>query len=165
MNILGIDPGYERLGVAIIKKESDQESLVYSDCVETDRSLDHYTRLETIGKEIKKVINQFTPSLMAIETLLFNKNHKTALLVAEARGVVLFQAAVSGVEVYELSPLQIKQAMTGYGRGEKKQVKEMVDRLIKPEKKIKHDDEYDAIAAALAAGADSLYLARLKKTL
>jgi len=86
---------------------------------------------------------------MAIENLFFNSNQKTALKVSEARGIIMYQALSGGLKVFEYTPLQIKIAITGYGRGDKKQVTDMLHHLIKIDKKIKYDDEYDAIAVGL----------------
>jgi len=150
MRIIAIDPGYERLGIAILEKEPKQkEVLVYSDCFKTSSTLPHEERLLLIGKELERVILEFKPSALSLEHLFFSNNQKTALLVSEARGVILFQAALHGLKIYEYHPNEIKIAVTGYGKSDKKQVISMVERLVKINKVIKHDDEYDAIAVGL----------------
>lgn len=150
MKIISIDPGYERVGIAIIEKEDGQkEKLVYSDCFKTSAKLPLTERLFLIGQEVDEIIKKYKPEALAIETLFFTSNQKTVMGVSEARGVIMYQALLNQIPVFEYTPLQIKIAVTGYGRGDKKQVTEMVTRLIKIEKEIKHDDEYDAIAVGL----------------
>jgi crossover junction endodeoxyribonuclease RuvC len=150
MRIISIDPGYERMGVAIIDKvQGGKETLIFSECFQTSAKISHDKRLGLIGSEIEKVIKEFEPKALAIENLFFKTNAKTAMHVAEARGVMLYEAAKNGLEVKEFTPMEIKVAVTGYGKSEKTQVTEMVKRLIKIDKKIKYDDEFDAIAVGL----------------
>ncbi|OGD68296.1 crossover junction endodeoxyribonuclease RuvC [Candidatus Campbellbacteria bacterium RIFCSPLOWO2_01_FULL_34_15] len=150
MKIISIDPGYERVGIAIIEKEDGQkEKLIYSDCFKTSAKLPLTERLFLIGQEINKIIREYGAKALAIETLFFTNNQKTVMGVSEARGVIMYQAMLNKIPVFEYTPLQIKIAVTGYGKSDKKQVTDMVLRLIKIEKKIKHDDEYDAIAVGL----------------
>jgi crossover junction endodeoxyribonuclease RuvC len=151
MRILGIDPGYERLGISII--ESGQKpKLVFSDCFKTLAKDEHSKRLAQIHKEIENIIKKYKPEKLGIETLFFNKNVKTAIKVAEARGIILALAEKSGLEIFEISPQQIKIAVTGYGKSDKNAVAKMVPLLVEidKEKSINLDDEFDAIAAALA---------------
>lgn len=155
MRVLGIDPGYERLGIAIVERKDGKEHLIYSDCFKTSPKDPHYKRLRDIGEELEKVIQTHKPDSLAIETLFFNTNQKTAMSVAEARGTVLYTCARNNLKVYEYSPLQIKVAVTGNGRTDKQGVIKMIPLLISLEKEIKHDDEYDAIAAALTFLASS----------
>ena len=149
MLVLSVDPGYERLGIAIIEKSDGKEELIYSDCLRTDKELSYADRLFEISSEIENLINKYEPSIFASESLFFAKNQKTAIDVAGVRGVLLHTAKQHGLQVFEYTPLQIKIAVTGFGRSDKKQVTEMVKRLIKIEKQIKLDDEYDAIAVGL----------------
>ncbi len=150
MKILSIDPGYERLGVAIVKKNpGEKEKLVYSNCFKTSAKLSFHDRLVLIGKEVKRLIKEFEPTALAIETLYFNTNQKTAINVAEVCGVIKYEALSAKLKLYEYTPLQVKIAVTGYGRGDKKQVISMINRLITIDKKITHDDEFDAIAIGL----------------
>lgn len=152
--ILAIDPGYERLGIAVIKKQGSKETLLFSECFHTPKEKTHGERLAMLALEVEKVIAEFAPDDLAIETLFFNDNTKTAIKVAEARGVVIAVAAKAGLTVYEYGPLQIKIAVTGYGRSAKDAVITMVKRLIAiPEKKKIVDDEFDAIAVGLTHGA------------
>ncbi len=161
MKVISIDPGYERVGIAIIEKgENKKENLIYSDCFKTSREFSILERFTLIGKEIELVIKKYKPRVMAIETLFFNSNQKTVMAVSEARGIIMYQALVNKIPVFEYTPLQIKMAVTGYGRGNKKQVIAMVHHLIKIEKEIKYDDEYDAIAVGvthLACSKNSLF--------
>lgn len=150
MKVLAIDPGYERIGLAVLEKDSaGNEKLLYSDCFKTSRTLDFSNRLLLIGKEIERVIKKYKPNTLAIEKLYFNSNQKTAMMVSETRGVAVFVAGLHNVTIYEYTPQKIKAAITGYGKGEKKQVTAMVRNLIKIDKEIAYDDEYDAIAIGL----------------
>ncbi len=154
IRVIGIDPGYERLGLAIIEKQSNGlETLISSDCIETSPKTAHSERLLYISRSIDNFIEKYQPKIIAIETLFFNTNQKTAIKVAEARGVVISRSAYYGLDLYEFSPLQIKQAITGYGRCEKKQLISILPRIIQINKKIKHDDEFDAIAIGLTCTA------------
>src|SRR3989344_2339555 len=145
--VLGIDPGFDRIGAAIL----DEDKVLYSCCIETDRGLLHAERLFEIGMTIKKIIKKWKPAALAIESLFFNKNITNALKVSEARGVILYEAAQAGLEIYEYSPQAIKIAVTGYGKADKVQVEAMVGKLIKLPKSDKKrlDDELDAIALAI----------------
>ena len=149
MRIIAIDPGYDRLGVAILEKQNGKEVVLFSSCVMTDKKLPHSTRLAAIAATAKNTIHEWKPSALAIESLFLFSNQQTAFKVAEARGAVLVEAARARLTVYEYTPLQIKIAVTGYGRSDKRQVTEMVTRLIAlpPQKRL--DDEYDAIAVGL----------------
>jgi crossover junction endodeoxyribonuclease RuvC len=151
MRILAIDPGYERLGIAVLEKCSpgEKESLIYSDCFKTSPILPHHERLALIGDEIGRIIGDYHPDALGIETLFFTKNHKTALFVSEARGVILYKAAARSLMVYEYNPQQIKNAVTGYGKADKEHIISMLPKLITIQKEIKHDDEYDAIAVGI----------------
>lgn len=149
MKIIAIDPGYERLGVAILEKNTKEE-LIFSDCIQTKSSLPHPERLAIIQKSLEKIIEEYKPEALSIETLFFNTNQKTVMNVAEARGVIISTCATKGLEVFEVSPLQVKVAVTGHGRSDKNAVIKMIPLLIKISKKIKFDDEYDAIAVGLA---------------
>ncbi len=153
VKILGIDPGYGRVGIAVIENEKGNQKLIYSECFETDAKLPHSKRLLLIGQKIRGIIEKYEPAKIAVETLLWSKNKKTALQVAEARGVILLEAARKNIFIKELNPNQIKLAVTGYGKSDKKQVINMINKLIMINKKIKFDDEYDAIAAALTCAA------------
>lgn len=150
MKILAIDPGYERLGVAILEKvPRGKEVLLYSECFKTSAKLPHHERLTLIGNKIKEIIKEYNPEALATEKLFFSKNQKTALLVAEARGVILYSANSLGLPVFEYRPVEIKIAVTGYGKSEKRQIIDMVKKLIKVPTGKNSDDEFDAIAIGL----------------
>ncbi len=151
MKIISIDPGYGRVGIAILEKEnsSNKEILLYSDCFQTDAKDSFENRLKYIGEEIQKLIKKYEPKILAIESLFFNTNQKTALLVSEAKGMIKYIALQNKLDVFEYTPLQIKIAVTGYGRSNKEQVTLMTKKLIEIKKETKYDDEYDAIAVGL----------------
>lgn len=149
MRIISIDPGYERLGIAVLEKTNSKEQLLFSECFKTKASLPFFDRLLLVGNEIERVINEYSPEVLAIENLFIETNQKTAMRVAEARGTILYQARALGLDVYEYTPLEIKVATTGYGKATKEQVIFMVKKLIPGAEKIKQDDEMDAIATGL----------------
>lgn len=148
MRIISIDPGYERLGIAVIEKRK-KEALLFSECFKTKAGLPFVERLELVGREVSRVIMEFGPQALAIENLFIATNQKTAMRVAEVRGAILYQARLLGLDVYEYTPLQIKVATTGYGKATKEQVMSMVRRLVSGAENIKQDDEMDAIAIAI----------------
>jgi crossover junction endodeoxyribonuclease RuvC len=149
MRILAIDPGYARVGIAVLEKNAGKESLLFSECYETDAKTDQANRLAAIQKRIREVIDRFKPQALAIESLFFSKNQKTALAVAEARGTITALAAGLGLAVFEYKPAAVKVAVTGYGQSDKTHIKDMIKKILSLEKTIKLDDEYDAIAVGL----------------
>lgn len=149
MRVLAIDPGYDRLGVAVLEKESGKEILLYSACVETDKKADLNERLLVVGEAIETLIATYKPTAVGIETLFFNKNQKTAIGVAQARGIIIYLAKKHGCDVHEFGPQEIKVAVTGYGNSDKKAVFDMVTRLIPSVRSGAKDDEYDAIAVGI----------------
>ncbi len=152
MRIIGIDPGVERVGIAVIEKLSGgKEVLLYSDCFKTSSKLPHAERLALIGNEIGNVIKKWKPKIMGIEKLYFENNQKTAMVVAEARGVMLYEGKKNKLEIKEFTPLEIKVAVTGYGKSDKRAVMNMVPKLIICGDKKMIDDEVDAIAVGLTA--------------
>ncbi len=151
MRVLAVDPGYHRLGVAVVKSDKEKEELLYSGCLVTDQGDTLAERFVALGLEFEALLLEYKPDAVAIEKLFFNQNQKTAMAVAEARGVVIYLAGRAGCLVYEFGPQEIKIAITGYGKSSKKQVFLMLRRLISgvPEKAF--DDEHDAIAIGLTA--------------
>ncbi len=149
MRVLAIDPGYDRLGVAVLEKQNNKEVLLYSNCIETKPHTELSDRLLALGKEVQTLIDEYRPTALGIETLFFNKNQKTAIGVAQARGIVIFLAKQAGCALYEFGPQEIKVAVTGYGKSDKKAVIDMVKRLIPSVKEGAHDDEYDAVAVGI----------------
>tara|TARA_Y100000310_G_scaffold341647_1_gene441487 strand:- start:6551 stop:7042 length:492 start_codon:yes stop_codon:yes gene_type:complete len=150
MRILGIDPGYDRVGVAIVEKsKNEKEVVLFSDCIQTDKKETFQKRLLVIGNIIEKIIKKWKPTILSLETLYMHKNQKTAMRVAEARGAILFIAAKQGLAITEYTPLQIKEAITGYGRAPKDQIAQLLAKTINLENRPYIDDELDAIATAL----------------
>lgn len=151
MKVLGIDPGYGRCGVAVVEKHgSERETLLYSDCIETPAKSEFNERLKTVAQECERLIREHMPDYVALEKLYFSNNQKTAMRVAEVRGALIQAASSYGVAVAEYTPGQVKSAAAGFGGADKKAVATMLHALIKIDKAIRHDDEYDAIAIAIA---------------
>lgn len=149
MRVLAVDPGYDRLGVAVMEKVNGKEHLIHSSCILTDKKDTVPERIGELGSTLEKLIKKFKPNLVAIETLFFNKNLKTAVAVAEARGVVIYLARKYKAEVREFGPQEIKVAVTGYGKSDKRAVMDMLKRLVPDLPENALDDEYDAIAVAV----------------
>lgn len=150
MRILAIDPGYDRLGIAIVEGNPSKPLLVWSDCVQPDKG-SASERLAQVSFSVTSAIQEYAPDALGIETLFFSVNKKTALGVAEARGVVLSVAGIASLPVIECSPQQVKLAVTGYGGADKKAVAAMIPRLITLPEKKRLDDELDAIAIGITA--------------
>lgn len=151
MKILGIDPGFERLGIAVLEKEKSarKETVLHSECFKTSPKLEFAERLYKIGERIRTVIQEYNPDVLAIETLFFTNNQKTAMHVAETRGVIIYEGMRGGLKLFEATPPQIKVAVAGHGHADKEQVMKMVHLLVKIDKEKNSDDELDAIAIAL----------------
>ncbi len=149
MKILGIDPGTGILGFGIIDVSSRQPKLVDGGVIRTPVKEDDAVRLLTIYNELTEIIKQNKPDMMSVEKLFFARNVTTAMTVAQARGVVLLCAQQAGIPIYEYTPMQIKQAITGYGKADKKQMQEMVRVILQLKEIPKPDDAADALAAAL----------------
>ena len=151
MRVLAIDPGYDRLGLAVVEGDPSRPVLVWSDCVTPEKGA-RSLRLARVYAEVVAAIERYTPNMLALETLFFSTNVKTAMGVAEARGAVLAAAGSMSVSVYEHSPQTVKLAATGDGRASKAAIARMMPKMISllPHKKYV-DDELDAIALAIAA--------------
>jgi crossover junction endodeoxyribonuclease RuvC len=149
MRILGIDPGTGILGFGVIEVRKGKTQLVDGGVIRTPVKEDDAVRLLTIYDELSDIISATKPEIMSVEKLFFARNVTTAMTVAQARGVVLLCGKQAGLEIYEYTPLQIKQAVTGYGKADKKQIQEMVRVILGLETVPKPDDCADAIAAAL----------------
>lgn len=149
--VLAIDPGFDRVGLAVMERGRDRPKLLFSQCFETDSKKARPERLLSIGENLKKVIKKWHPQILAIETLFFNTNITSAIGVAEARGVIIYEARSAGMEIFEYGPQAIKIAVTGYGKADKIQMVIMVKKLVNlPEKSAKRlDDEVDAIALGI----------------
>lgn len=153
--ILGIDPGYGRVGWGIIEGHGSSWQYIAHGCIETDKRYSFAKRLLQIEAELQQVITTYQPNFSAVEQIFFTKNVTTGIDVSQARGVILLTLAHSKIPIAELTPKQIKQALTGYGNAEKRQVQEMVKRELSMEELPKQDDAADALAVAITAG---LYL-------
>jgi len=149
MRIIGIDPGTGILGFGVIDFIKGKVSLVDAGVIRTPVKEDAAVRLETIYDELSQIIKETKPDHISVEKLFFAQNVTTAMTVSQARGVVLLCAQQSKLEIYEYTPLQIKQAMTGYGRADKNQIQEMVRVILGLKVIPKPDDAADALAAAI----------------
>ncbi|MBX4189576.1 crossover junction endodeoxyribonuclease RuvC [Candidatus Parcubacteria bacterium] len=147
--VLAIDPGFDRMGVAVMEKGKDKEHVLFSTCIETHRKASQEVRLAQIGATLRDVIIEYGPETLALEKLFFNQNITTGIRVAEARGVVLYEAALAGMAVFEYAPQEVKVAVTGYGKATKSDLIRMTMRLLGLTKKPKFDDEIDAIAVGI----------------
>ena len=149
MRILGIDPGYATIGYGIIDYFRGRFSVVGFGAITTKAGLPFEIRLRDIYDDMNTGIEKYKPDDMSIEKLYFNTNSTTAIDVAQARGVIVLSAAQNGLKISEYTPLQVKQAITGYGRAEKRQVMEMIKSFLNLEKVPKPDDTADALALAV----------------
>ncbi len=150
MKVLAIDPGYGRCGLAVLERgASGKDILIHSDCIETSATMDFPERLNTVAQACATLLEQHSPDAVAMEKLYFSNNQKTAMRVAEVRGAILAIAGAAGVAVTEYTPGEVKSATTGYGSADKKAIAQMVRVLVKIDKVIRLDDEYDAIAIGI----------------
>ncbi len=155
--ILACDPGFERLGVAVLEKQKGEEVVLYSACIRTASSLSFPERLRELGAAVEELIASWKPTHVALEEIFFEKNAKTAISVAQVRGILAYIAATHTLGVESYTPLQVKVAITGYGKSTKNEVATMVSRLVSLPKKARLDDEMDAIAIGLTALASMRY--------
>ncbi len=149
MRILGIDPGFDRTGFGVIDVQGGVMKWVYHGCLQTDKTSEFSFRLQQVRDAVAKTIHHFTPEIVAVEELFFQTNARTAIKVGMARGVIFLAIADARIRVIELTPNQIKQGLTGYGKAEKKAVQEMVRMTLKLEEIPKPDDAADALAIAI----------------
>ncbi|MEG1363887.1 MAG: crossover junction endodeoxyribonuclease RuvC, partial [Clostridia bacterium] len=156
MRILGIDPGYAIVGYSVIDYIGNKFNLITSGAVITEAGVSFPLRLEKIYRDLDEIIKEYKPDAVSIEELFFNNNAKTAIDVAQARGVILVVSRINNIPTYEYTPLQIKQAVAGYGRADKIQVQRMVKIILKTENLPKLDD----ITASMAIGICHAHSAR-----
>lgn len=149
MKVFGIDPGYGRCGVAVVEKVGGKDTLIFSDCIETTARDEFADRLAAVTDACNRIIEEHRPEAIALERLYFQKNQKTAMRVAEVRGSLINMAAQHEIPLFEYTPGQIKSAAAGFGGADKAAVIRMMHLLLKIDKKIRHDDEYDAIAIGI----------------
>lgn len=149
MIILGVDPGYAIVGIGVIEYIGNKFRPITYTAITTPAKMNTVDRLKKIYDEMTQLIEKYNPDAMAIEELFFNSNQKTAINVAQARGVVLVAAANKGLPISEYTPLQVKQSVTGYGRADKKQIQEMVRMILHLNVIPKPDDAADGLALAI----------------
>lgn len=152
MRILGIDPGIAIVGYGIVDKEGNRYKTVAYDAVTTRAHTPLEERLEKVYNGVVEIIKTYKPDVMSIEELFFNNNAKTALTVGQARGVIILAAVQNRIPVYEYTPLQVKQALTGYGRASKTQIQQMMKSILGLTEIPKPDDVADALAIAVCHG-------------
>jgi crossover junction endodeoxyribonuclease RuvC len=161
MRIIGIDPGYAILGYGVVDKAPNRYSLVECGVLTTDKDEPMPERLKRVYSMLMDVIAEFAPEAAAVEELFFNSNAKTAIRVGEARGAAILACANSGLAVYEYTPLQIKQAIAGYGRADKRQMQELVMRICGLAEIPRPDDAADAVATAICHGNSAAFIERV----
>lgn len=152
MRILGIDPGIAIVGYGVVDKEGNAYKTIAYDAVTTRAHTPLEQRLEKVYTGINEIIKMYKPDAMSIEELFFNNNAKTALTVGQARGVIILAAVQNNIPVYEYTPLQVKQALTGYGRASKSQIQQMMKSMLALTEIPKPDDVADALAIAVCHG-------------
>ena len=150
MTILGIDPGYGIVGWGVVDHHNNRFTTLGYGAITTSADMDFNARLKTIYDDLKSIITRFSPATAAVEKLYFQSNQKTAIGVAEARGVILLALQKAKVSIGEYTPLQVKTAVVGYGKAEKHQVQEMTKRILNLHETPKPDDTADALAIAIA---------------
>ncbi len=149
MRILGIDPGVATIGFGVVDAERGRQQLIRYGVITTPAGIPLSSRLYQISQDMSELIAQFTPDEAAVEELFFTKNITTGIAVAHGRGVLLLELERAGVPVYEYTPMQVKQAVAGYGKAEKRQVMAMTARLLKMKEIPRPDDAADALALAI----------------
>ena len=152
MIVMGIDPGYAITGYGIVEKIGNNFKLIDYGAVTTDAGVDFPKRLDILYSGLTEIINKYNPEIIGMEELFFNKNIKTAIAVGQGRGVAVLAVQRAGKPLYEYTPLQVKQAVVGYGRAEKMQVQKMVQIMLKLKSIPKPDDAADALAVAICCG-------------
>ncbi len=163
MRIMGIDPGFAIMGYGLVDMVGNRFVPCVYGAITTDKDMEMPHRLKHIYCRLMEIIDEFRPDAVAIEELFFNKNAKTAISVGQARGVAILACANSGLDIYEYTPLQIKQGLIGYGRADKKQIQFMVKAILNLSEMPKQDDTADALAAAICHGHSVPYLKRTQK--
>lgn len=149
MRIIGIDPGYAIVGFGVVETEKSAIRTIEYGAITTPAEMDFYSRLDEIYKDLCYILDKHKPEFLAIERLYFTSNQKTAIDVAQARGIILLAARQRNIEIFEYTPLQVKQSVTGYGKAVKKQVQEMTKKILNLPAIPKPDDTADALAIAV----------------
>ncbi len=158
MRIVGIDPGTARIGWGLIEGSKQNYAMLRYGCIETEKSKQPYHRLAEIYQEVYGLLSTERPDQVVVEELFFARNVTTAMSVGQARGVILLAAAHANLPVFEYTPMQVKQTITGYGRAEKAQIQVMIKMLLKLKEIPKPDDAADALAIALTHGFTNMAL-------
>ncbi|MCU6791542.1 MULTISPECIES: crossover junction endodeoxyribonuclease RuvC [Paenibacillus] len=163
MRIMGIDPGIAIVGFGVIDKQGSRLVPVQYGCIQTEAHTDGALRLKTVYDSMVQLIDKYKPDAVAIEKLFFNRNVTTAMTVSQARGVLILAAVQQGLEIGEYTPLQVKQAVVGYGKAEKKQVQEMVKLFLHLSAVPKPDDVADALAIAICHAHSAVLLQKINE--
>ncbi len=153
MKLISIDPGFDKVGYAIFDKTGNGTSdftYIASDLIKTSPKSKHEDRLQQVYEKLGKIIEEYKPKLMVVEELFMFKNQKTVIKVAQAIGVIELAASIHGLQIKRLTPLQIKQIVTGYGNADKKSVQKMIELTLSDKIEMKDDDQADAVACGLA---------------
>jgi len=158
MRILGIDPGIATIGFGVIETEKNRQKLLSCGVISTPAHTSLASRLQLIYNDVTQLLDTFRPDAVSIEELFFNTNITTGISVAHGRGVILLACQQAGVRIFEYTPLQVKQAVVGYGRAEKSQVMDMVKRICCLPAVPKPDDAADAVALAICHARSSTSL-------
>lgn len=158
MRIVGIDPGTARIGWGLIEGSKQNYQMIRYGCIETEKTKQPHHRLQEIYQEVYGLLTTEQPDQVVVEQLFFARNVTTAMAVGQARGVILLAAAQANLPVFEYTPMQVKQAVTGYGRAEKAQIQTMIKMLLKLKEIPKPDDAADALAIALTHGYTNMQL-------
>ena len=162
MRVLGIDPGIAMVGFGVIESDRHNQSMISCGVITTPAGLSLSNRLHLIYEDVRELISTFNPDAMAVEEIFFNTNTTTGISVAHGRGLILLAGYKAGVPIFEYTPLQVKQAVVGYGLAEKNQVIDMVRRMLRLKAPLKPDDAADALAIALCHARSSTSLLNLK---
>ncbi len=149
MTAIGIDPGIEKTGIGIVQLNNNKLELIHKELINTSSKINFEIRLEDIYNKLIKILNNYKVDFASVEKLFFAKNVKTAINVAEARGVIILALQQKKIPIYEYTPLQVKQGLIGYGRGTKRQVQELIKIILETDEIVKHDDVADGIALAI----------------
>jgi len=147
--ILGIDPGYARVGIGLVQQEGSKYFCLHYECIETNKTLNFNQRLFSISTKLNQIIKKYKPEIAVVEKLFFAKNATTAIDVGQARGVILLTLFNHGIDTYELTPLEVKRFVSGYGKADKKQIQRVVKMILGLKEIPQPDDAADALALAL----------------
>ena len=163
MRIIGIDPGTAITGFSILERENSKLRLLEYGCIRTSAGLRPGTRLNQISMDLKTIIKKWKPDIASVEKLFFQTNVKTAISVAQARGVIIQNLTEAGIDQFEYTPLEIKQAVCGYGKADKRMIQDMVKIILGLKSIPKPDDAADAIACAICLANSQPILGKINK--